>query len=342
MRLDNLRAFEKHLEGAAPRHLSPFYFVIGKDPLECQEAIRLLYRFLLPSDALKEYALSTFDGNEMCEGELDNALHTQSFLVNSRVILIRQAEKLKKPLQEMIQHSFRHPLSNLTLILTATAWAKNALFYKFAEKEGIILDLVEEKPWEKEKRLIEWVNKQAAEARKIISYQACQLLVKRVGTELALLRQELEKLICYCADCKEITLQDIERLCAYHHPDTVWKLGEAIFARNAPTALLIMQEIIEEGQPLLPLLRQMRSQFQTAYQVCLMIEHGKKESDITTLFPYMRGQVLTKQMEQARKYGSEAFKKGLIAIDAAELRFKGETIKEEIILELLLTHLTQK
>ena len=61
----------------------------------------------------------------------------------------------------------------------------------------MILDFAELKPWEKEQRLAEWVNKQASASRKLIAYPVCQFLVKRMGPDQALLAKEIEKLICY-------------------------------------------------------------------------------------------------------------------------------------------------
>lgn len=342
MRYDNLRAFEKHLEGAAPHHLSSLYFVIGKEEGDVQEAVDLLFRYLFPSGKGKELSLSSFDGGEVQAGELENALYSPSFFSSSSVVWIRQAEKLKKPLQEIIQNYWTRPHPSLIFVMTASNWAKNTLFYKGAEKAGIIVDFVELKPWEKEKRLIEWVNKQAAVARKIISYPASELLIKRVGHEdAALVHQEWEKILCFIGDKKEITVSDIQAICAYSHADSVWQLGEAIFRRDGGAAMRTAHALLAEGQPLLPLLRQIRNQFQTEYQISLMLAQGKQSGDIAQEFPYMKGQILTRHIQQAQHYGAENLRKGLLAIDDAELRSKSFALDETILLELLITRLTE-
>ena len=107
--------------------------------------------------------------------------------------------------------------------------------------------------------------------------------------------------------------------------------GEAIFCRDAAAALRIAMALLEE-QALLPLLRQMRSQFQTEYQVCLLLVQGKHAQDIAQEFPYMKGQILERHMWQARQYGLEAFKRGLIALDIAESRVKNSSIDDKLLL----------
>lgn len=340
MRYDNLRAFEKHLEEAAPQKYKPVYFVLGKDSFECHEASQLLLRFLLPAQDMREFALSVFEGAQVDEIELGNALYSGSFFAKSRVIWIQQGEKLKKSVQENLEKYFSRPQHGQYLLLSATGWAKNTTFYKAAEKDGVILDLAEVKPWEKEKRLVEWVNKQVTAARKLIAYPVCQLLVKYSGNDQALLIQEIEKLLCYCCDKKEITAKDVEAICTRQHVESIWQLGESIFRRDSATALQVSHSLLTDGQPLLPLLRQIRSQFQTEYQVCLMLAQGKQSQDIAQEFPYMKGQILERHIQQARQYGLTAFKQGLLALDAAEMRTKNSSIDERILLELLMMQLT--
>ena len=98
--------------------------------------------------------------------------------------------------------------------------------------------------------------------------------------------------------------------------------------------------LLESGNPFLPLLRQIRFQFQTEYQVSLLLSQGKESQEITKQFPYMKGQVLERHLEQVRHYGCSAFKEGLLAIDEMEMRAKNSSVDEKILLELLIYTLT--
>lgn len=342
MRYDNLPAFEKYLEGTPLKQLSQFYFVIGKEKIEFEEAIDLLLRFILPSDAMREFALTSFNGAQIQEAALGEALDSASFFSELQVIYIKQFDESKKTIQEKIEKSLSHLQPSQYILLHAGSWPKNSSFYKAAEKQGMILDLAELKPWEKEKRLIAWVNKQVIEARKLISYPVCQLLVKRVGNDQLLLSQEIKKLLIYCAEKKEITAQDVEAICIQEQIDTIWQLGEAIFRRDTAAALHTGNAFLSDGQPLLPLLRQIRSQFQTELQVCLLLAQGKQGHEITQQFPYMKGQILERHLHQAKHYGLKAIKEGLLLIDETEIRAKNSSIDEKILLELLLCYLTHK
>ena len=341
MRYDNIRAFEKHLEGASPHHFSPLYLIVGKDSFECKEAIQLLKRFLIPPEQ-KDMAFKVWEGTQADPKELLTDLYSQSFFVEKRVILVNQVEKLKKNILEELEKYVKKISRSQYLILSTTALSRQTNFYKLIEKEGIILEFVELKPWEKEKSVIDWVGKQAVAQRKLMSYQLCQKFVRQVGMEQPAVANELEKLFCFIGKRQEVTEQDIEQINTVVASSSVWQLGEAIFCGDAHLALKTIKGLLQDGSSLLPLLRQMRSQFVTAYQLCLLLLQGKQPSEIITEFPYMKGQILDKNMANARQYGMEALRRGLLEIDHAEACIKNSEMEEHLLAEVLMIKLTRK
>ena len=340
MKCDNLPTFEKYLRSTPVAKLSSIYLILGKETNERQEALDLLLSILIPSNQSREFALTMFDGGNIDEAKLNDALYSNSFFSKSQVICIQNFEKPKKSIQEKLEKAFSHPQPSRILIVEGSSLSKTASLYQTVEQSGVLLDLVEAKPWEKEKRTIAWINKYLAAEKKVVSYQGSQLIVKRVGHDYSLLTQELEKLMCYCGEKNEITVQDIDLLCPYGHFDSIWQFGEAIFFRRTKEAMQIGKGLLESGNPFLPLLRQIRFQFQTEYQVSLLLSQGKESQEITKQFPYMKGQVLERHLEQVRHYGCSAFKEGLLAIDEMEMRAKNSSVDEKILLELLIYTLT--
>jgi DNA polymerase-3 subunit delta len=122
--------------------------------------------------------------------------------------------------------------------------------------------------------------------------------------------------------------------------ETTWQLGEAVFTHDAPSAIRIGRSQLSSDTPLIPLLRQLRSQFQTEFQVCTLLLRGASPSDITQEFPYMRGAILDRHIKQARGYGLERFKEGILAIDKAEMEAKNSSMDPEFIFDVLMVKLT--
>ncbi len=343
MKYENLKTLEKHLEETPFEKLSPLYLIMGKNEFESGEASKLLLKHLLPNSNTqsKELSLSILDGAQVQDQELFDKLFSRSLFADMRLVWIQQADKLKKSAQEGLEKYFERPSPYLRLLLSAPGIAKNTLFYKAIDKAGVVVELAEIKPWEKERYLADWVSKRAAAERKVMAYPVCQRLVNTIGADDSLIAQEFEKLMCYCVDKKEISQQDVDAICTRQHSENVWQLCEAIFRRDAATSLRIGESLLLDGQALLPLLRVIRSQFQTDYQISILLAQGRHGGDIAQAFPQFKGMMLDRHIQQAKQFGSAAFNRGLIALDEAELKVKNSGMEEKMILELLLIQLTR-
>lgn len=340
MKYTNIRSFEKHLIDASPKHFAELYLIINKDPFQRKESADHLAASILSEEAKPSLAIKSFDATQNDIEEILQELSSLSFFSKRRAVVIYNVEKFVKAQLEKIDAYIARPNPGVYLILTASAVHASSNFLKACAKAGIILDVAEEKAWEKEKSAQEWlVNKALSEGKKI-DPQAAISLIKQTGPDPATLTQELQKLICYIGDRPQISVKDIEAVCATINQENIWQLGEAIFRKDTGTALRISKALLEDGTVLLSLLRQLRSQFQTDYQVCCLLANGGSPLDVQQQFPYMRGNILERHLQMSRTYGQTAFKSGIIKIDEAEQQIKNSSADPDLINEILILKLT--
>jgi DNA polymerase-3 subunit delta len=319
MKFDNFEAFEKHIASATPDHLSPLYLLMSKDPFEIRQGLKAF-----PNSA------------KSCPAnEIINDVNTLSLFGDKRTVLLQDADKLTKPLQEQLKQYFTNPNPAITLVLAAKLIAKNTNFYKEIEKHGVIFEPKVLKAWEVQGELERFVLKKVAALGKKIEPATVAFFVSNATPDKTNLELEIEKLVCYIGDREIISVKDIETLCALVNQDTAWQLGEAIFQRNAPVALKISKALIKDETPFLALIRQIRSQLQTDYQILHL-----DPSEIQRRFPYLRGNMLQKHQQNARQYGAERFKKGLLKLDSIEFAFKNGSNHPEQLLDILISNLT--
>lgn len=339
MKFNQLRALEKHLQEAAPRHLLPVYLLLGKDEFARKMALEITLKIFL--DGAKNPALccKTFNAQQNTLQEVVAELETLSFFDEKKVVVVHQVEKWVKGDLKGIERFFSHPIKGVTLLLTTGALAANTTLYKKIEKAGAILDLPEEKAWEKEKSMQAWLIQEAASQGKKLDGMCAQAFVKQVGTDQATLKQELEKVICYIDQREAITQKDVALLCPVNPTETIWQLGEALFKREPSTALRISKALLAEGSPFLGLLRQIRTQFQTEYQISCILAEGGSPADVAQSFPYMKGAILEKHLHTARAYGKDKFREALLAIDETELSAKSSGADEDLLNERLIYRL---
>lgn len=335
MKYNNFRAFDKHLSDAAPNHFSDLYLILSKDNFNRKQAADAVI------SALTIQEVSPFDASTEPFGKFIEELTSLSFFSKKRIILVQHLDKAPKPFLEKLEIQLSKPHPGIVMILTAVSLNANTKLYKQIEKAGIIYEQPEEKPWEKEKTAQEWVVTKAAHSRKSISREAAMTLVKQAGTDTGILYQELEKLILYTGNQTEITVKDIESICVAVNTDSVWQLGEAIFKRDRLTALRISKGLMDDGLAFLALLRMLRNQFETGFQISTLLSESGSSAEITRLYPYMKGAILDKNIQQAKNFGIQKYKQGILAIDEAELKAKNSGIDEEILNELLIAKLTR-
>jgi DNA polymerase III subunit delta len=339
MKYTNMRAFEKHLEGASPKHFANVYMVLSKESFARKVATDRLLGSLLAGKKNPELCFKVLSGENLTIENIFEELHGLTFFTEHQIFLIENADKAEKPVIKAIEEYLAKPSPSLCLIISAAAINHSTNFYKKTEKIGIVLEIEEEKGKVKEKTMMEWVVSTISVSGKKIDPKACQHLIKQVGTDMALLHNEVQKLLCYIGDRPEVTVKDVGAICARINLENAWQLGEAIFNRDAPAALRISKALMDDGTSFLSLLRQIRHQFQTDYQVCTIMANGGSSYDISQKFPYMKGFILDRHLQSAQAYGPMRFKKGMQKIDELEIKAKNSGTDEDLLTELLIINL---
>lgn len=336
MRYDNHQAYAKHVQSAGIQHLALVYLLISKNSRDIAEAVDLIKKVVGNADVV------TFSSEGIKMSTLLDELQTISAFSPKRVVILKDADKLKKPALQTLTTYFSRTNPQVHLVLTASSVDKRTAFYKTAEMTGVILDIPEEKPWMREKTVQRWLREKVYQDGKQIEPRACETLMQQIGTDQDLLLQELNKLYCYIGDRPVITFQDVCAISSSVNVDDIWKLGEAIFHFNVSTALEVFKALLGDGAPFLTLLRQVRSQFQSSYQICTLLASGKGRDDVGKQFPYLTPHLLNKKLQVAQGYGMARFKQGLLTIDDIEYKAKNSLGDDAFLGELLIVKLSTK
>lgn len=340
MKYDNLKSFHKHLKASYPLHLSPIYGIFCKESHELRRAIDLTLAHLLEFSK-ERFFLKSLDGQTLTPSSLKYELNSPFLFSQKKVIWISHIDKLKEELLDILTQSFPTLIKHsIYLVLSTFQISNNLSFYKIIEKEGVILDLNTLKPWEKEKKLIEWLQERLYAEKKIMREKACYLFMQMIKQNNALSpEEELEKLLAFVGEKKEISLEDIQKIGSFTSTENLWSLGEAILSKNAHLVLRIFETQILRGESLFALLRYLKNQFSLYHMLSLKIEAKEALENIKREFTQLKPAQIEHYLPLIQAYSSHNLKKGLIAINALETRLK-EGYPEKIGIEMLLWQLT--
>jgi len=331
MKYTQLQALEKHLQAASPNHYSPLYFVLSKDDFLRRKGIDLLKKHLGPGAEI-----ITLEAGKATSKEIADELEGLPMFASRRLLILENGEKLAKEEQAVLLSSFEHPNPKLSLVITASAIKGTTTFYKTGERAGVVLHIPDEKPWEKEKSAHARVLAELQQEGKKMGGQALQFLIKTAGSDPASLHGEVEKLCIYVGEREEITVQDIRALTACGGEHDIFQLRDALLTGDGKTAFAIARELLQDGDLFFPVLRQLRSQIQTLAH--LLAAHGNP-GKIQELFPWMKGGILSRNLEMAKRMGVNGCREALLLIDATERKGKNSNCDVTLLFDCVIAKL---
>ena len=327
MKYQNVKLFQKHLEASAPHGLSRVYLIAIPDDFERKRWLDVLASLIsVPDQPL--FRLSAADATL---SELFTEIDSPSLFAQEPVALIDELEKLSKKQAQGFIDLLARP--DLTGYLIFGSRGKSPL-YSAVEKRGVVFDLCEEKPWEKDKRLSEHLFDKARQAGKRLSSEALQLLLERVDKDIALLEGEVDKLICFTGSRSSIEPSDVQKIAASSRSHTLWQVAEEI----------VWEARFEGGldeasfHGLLPAIR---AQLQTGLKISSLAASQVSLSEIGARLPKIWPKMLEKRVSQAMKLGSNYFQKGLQLLFRIELLSRSGSSDLSVLLDWFRSSLTK-
>ncbi|MFS8563499.1 MAG: hypothetical protein LVR00_03910 [Rhabdochlamydiaceae bacterium] len=223
MKYYNLASFDKHLREAFPDHPSPTYLIVTSCPFERRQIAQKIFSLI----AKKEEAFfQTFDSQATTIDTILTDLNTSSLFGGKGVIFFDGLESVK-PLTTLTEY-VSQPSPFSFLILGSSSSKSLTDLYQKGKKEMVVLDLSEEKPWDKERRIHEWLVQEAKAEGKHLPSEVAVALIDKVGPVMPALHQEIEKLLCFIGDREVISLADVQALCHCLPEANGWQLAEKV------------------------------------------------------------------------------------------------------------------
>lgn len=320
MRYTNLLGFEKHLASSAPHQLCRVYSIHSADDFERRQAINAVLHYVLSPTGLTD----RFFGNDATASAVMEALDRPALFSPHNVVIVDEAEK--KLLEDLSLH-FKEPRSFGYLIIGS----KYKLSNRLIETHGVVLDLMDEKPWDKEKRWTEQLHEKARAAGKRLAPDAALWMIERLERDAALLASEMDKLLCYCANKTTIERADVELICSASRTHTLWQIADdlvwaKIFRANATD--------MRDASFFYGLVASLRQQLMLGIKMHDLSHRNVPFSEWPSNFPKMWPKTLEKKSQIAKRYGFAYFRSGLDRLFDIELLAKNSAVPLDALFDL--------
>ena len=220
---------------------APVYYLYGEDDYLKDESLRHLIDAAVEA-ATRDFNLEIRRAAEVDAEALGSLLNTPPMMAARRAIVVRDVGALKKDARAALDRYLRQPAPDVVLVLTSPAEAK---------PDKVMLDravCVEFKPMTGT-GVSKWITYYVEhELGGQITSDAITLLQDAVGTELAQLKVELDKLASFVAGAERRLIDEaaVTAVVGVRRGETLGDLLDAVAGRNAARALELVPHILQQ------------------------------------------------------------------------------------------------
>ena len=164
------------------------------------------------------------------------------------------------------------------------------------------------------------------------------LLTKRVGNNLNILKEEIDKLKLYKIDDKTINKEDIINLTNKNIDLNIFTFIDNIINKNKNDALNTYKEMLKLNEEPIKIIIMLANKFRLMYQACELSKKGYSIDDIATKLNAKRYPVQL-ALEKGYRYDSEVLLHHLDELANLDSNIKMGLVDKEIALELFILKL---
>lgn len=221
-----------------------------------ERSFERVYYFVGDNDFLKESALrelvaaasghanasigpDVLRGGELHGEALDTALNTPPLFAESRVVVLRDVQAMRKEARETLRRYLAAPANDTVLVLLSAAGEKPDPSLVDASSTVEFASLTPD-------RIPRWIAHHAATVTGAeIAPDAAELLHTAVGDDLPQLAAELDKLSSYSGGAT-ITAEAVSAVVGIHREESVGTLLDAVAARDAAQAVSLAGRVLAQ------------------------------------------------------------------------------------------------
>lgn len=196
-----------------------------------------------PDDSLN---YSYFEGTSTQVGEVVDLVNTMPFMSDHRLVLCENTgwlageNGLSDDRYTMLTDSLSNIGEDVVFVMCEEKVDKRSKLFKFLTKNGSS----EEFAKETEETLKKWIAGYLGNSGKKITAAAAEYLLTEVGNDMTLLSLEMEKLIAWCLERNEVTINDIDTVCTHQVNGKIFDMITAISEHRQKEALALYYDLL--------------------------------------------------------------------------------------------------
>jgi len=305
--------------------------------------------------ALLAVNTTVLDGQQVTPDQLEAVCETVPFLSERRLVIVngllgRFEAKSKSSGQKKLtpvtnrQNEYKllvasisqMPDSTILVLIDGRLGSTNPLFKALSAKAE-----VKTFPLLRGTELRRWIQRRVVGEGGSISQGAVDLLAKLVGSNLWIMKSEINKLVLFTSG-RRIGEEDVRRVVSYAQQANVFAMVDAILEFKAGIAEQSLHQLLERGAASAYLLVMLLRQVEMIVRAKELRNQGRSEAEIRDKLGLTSEFTLRKTLEQASRYPMQRLKEIYHKLLETDLSIKTGKYGGELALNILIAELCQR
>lgn len=306
----------------------PVYLLYGEEDYLRKQYRDKLKAALVNEDDTMNYHY--YEGKDINVGEVIDQAETMPFFADRRVIVLENSGLCKSGGDTLAEY-LKESAESTVIILVEAQTDKRSKLFKTIKDRGRVCEFVVQN----EQTLKKWIASLAKQDDKKISEATAEYFLEKTGTDMANIRTEWEKLICYTMNKEVIEPADIEEICTQRVSNRIFDMVAAIAEKRQQEALDMYHDLLTLKEPPMGILALIARQFNLMLQVKELQQkgmNGRQIADKVGLAPF----IVQKYERQASRFKMRELKNALKACVEADEAVKTGRMNDVLSIELLI------
>lgn len=319
---------EQLLQDIKQKTYKNIYLLCGEEAYLRNQYKKKLKEALVAEGDTMNY--SYYEGKDIIVHEVIDMAETLPFFADRRVLMIENSGFFKNKCEELADYMAEIPESSFFIFVETELDKRNRL-YKEVKKRGRIVEF----GTQKEDTLMKWILGMLKKEGKNITRETMQTFLTKTGSDMQLIKNELDKLTAYAEGRDVITAEDVEHVCTTQTTNKIFEMVNAIADGKQKKALELYEDLLALKEPPMRILFLIARQFHQLYQVKLLSKEGVPQAEIAKqagIVPF----AVKKYQTQAKSFSEEELRGAVEECVAGEEAVKTGAMNDRLSVELII------
>jgi len=279
----------------------------------------------------RDFNLTQFYGKDFVPNDVVEQARTFPVFAERRLVMIKNIHESRAEQLETLLDYVEDPVPETVLLLTAEKIDARRKIFQLFKKNGVSIEF--KKIYENQ--LPSFVRDLAKSSNLSLTAGALKLFCKRVGTNLAEVQGEMEKLVGYLGERDLADEADVAAIVSDTRIESIFDLTDAMGRGDRSTALTLLDRLLAEGQAPLMILAMMTRHFRQMWKISELVSQKVPQSELPRRVgasPYF----LKGLMQQATRFDHRQYRQVFNRFLETDLALKSSGGEPRMQLEQLL------